>query len=278
MNRFNRGFTLVELVVAVAVLTLLVVLVTSLVNSVATITTLGNKRLDADSQARQLLDRMALDFTQMVKRPDLDYYRKSSANLQTGGNDQIAFYSMVSGYHPSTSAIRHRSPVSLVAYRVNLQNRLERMAKGLKWNGATSDAGVVFLPLTIAATWPFATDSTVDEAYAEIGPEVFRLEYHYLLTNGALSVTPATMQDVAAVVVDIAVVDPKSRVLLSDTTTPPQIGQLAQRLVDYAAGLAPGELLSTWQTALDNTTDMPRPAVSAVRLYERVFYLSPPTS
>ena len=34
-----------------------------------------------------------------------------------------------------------------------------------------------------------------------------------------------------------------------------------------------GELLSTWQTALDGITDMPRPAISGIRLYERYFYL-----
>ena len=39
-----------------------------LLNSAATITTLGHKQMDADSQARQLLDRMAIDFAQMVKR------------------------------------------------------------------------------------------------------------------------------------------------------------------------------------------------------------------
>src|SRR5437762_14198100 len=78
--RFNtsRGFTLVELLVSLGVLSLLVLFVTSLVNSAATISTLGHKRMDADSQARQLLDRMAVDFAQMVKRSDVDYYLKSS--------------------------------------------------------------------------------------------------------------------------------------------------------------------------------------------------------
>src|SRR6266480_6220315 len=56
-----RGFTLVELLVSLGVLALLVFFVTSLVNSAATITTLGHKQMDADSQARQFLDRMAVD-------------------------------------------------------------------------------------------------------------------------------------------------------------------------------------------------------------------------
>src|SRR2546426_907484 len=69
----SRGFTLVELLVSFGVLVLLVFFVTSLVNSAATITTLGHKQMDADSQARQFLDRMAIDFAKMVKRNDLDF-------------------------------------------------------------------------------------------------------------------------------------------------------------------------------------------------------------
>src|SRR4029077_16253244 len=139
MRKLSHGFTLVELLVTVVVLALLAFFVTSLVNSAATITTLGNKRMDADSQARQIFDRMAVDFAQLVKRSDVDYYLKSSANTQPG-NDQIAFYSGVSGYYPSTGS---QSPVSLVAYRIGTQNKLERLGKGLVWNGVSPDAPVV---------------------------------------------------------------------------------------------------------------------------------------
>src|SRR5437762_1367706 len=96
-----RGFTLAELLVSMGVLVLLVFLATQLLNSAATITILGHKQMDADSQARQLLDRMAVDFAQMVKRTDVDYYLKSSQPStgtppdcttcapQTDANDQL---------------------------------------------------------------------------------------------------------------------------------------------------------------------------------------------
>src|SRR6058998_1944312 len=97
--QFHRlaAFTLAELMVTVGVLVLLVLLFTQLLNSAASITTLGHKQMDADSQARQLLDRMAIDFAQMVRRSDVDYYVKSSAtppptgvrNLLQSGNDTI---------------------------------------------------------------------------------------------------------------------------------------------------------------------------------------------
>src|SRR5712671_5047592 len=73
------GFTLAELLVTTGVLVLIVFLCAQLLITAATVTTLGHKQMDADSQARQLLDRMAIDFAQMVKRSDVDYYVKSSA-------------------------------------------------------------------------------------------------------------------------------------------------------------------------------------------------------
>jgi prepilin-type N-terminal cleavage/methylation domain-containing protein len=275
VRKSNKAFTLVEMLVSITVLTLIVLLISRLFSSASALTTSGNKRMDVDGQARPLLDRIAMDFAQMVKRSDVDYYVKSSSNAQAG-NDQIAFYSVVPGYG-TTSA----SPVSLVAYRINAQNQAERMGKGLIWNGDSS-AGtpIVFLPLTIITTWTAATDNTTDPDYELIAPNVFRFEYYYVLKNGTLSDTPWDagaghtalngMQDVAAISVAIAAIDPKSRILLSDT----QIGTVAARMNDFASSMVQGALVAQWQTALDSTTDMPRPAIAGIRVYQRYFQLA----
>src|SRR5882762_1338774 len=212
-----RAFTLAELLVSIGALVLLVFLFTQLLNSAATITTLGHKQMDSDSQTRQVLDRMAIDFAQMVKRSDVDYYIKSSwfasasppgpsgvRSLLQPGNDKIAFYSTVPGYYPPNGS---QSPVSLIAYRVNPQNKLERMGKGLVWNAvSTSDTPVVFMPIplaspiptpelpdpapnpTFAPAWPsaidFAASPTPEPSVEVIGSQVFRFEYYYLLKGG----------------------------------------------------------------------------------------------
>jgi hypothetical protein len=208
------------------------------------------------------------------------------------GNDLIGFYSAVPGYFPSTP-----SPVSVVAYRINSDssnlsayNRLERMGKGLDWNGASAtDTPVVFLPMTIydVSTWPSVASSSAYDStdpakttYEVIGPQVFRFEYYYVeKATGALVAYPSTwisisavsMDDVAAIVVAMAVIDPKSQALLSSS----QIAILAGNMPDYDSSMGPGQLLAKWQSVLDSTTDMPRPAISGIRLYERYFYLSP---
>jgi hypothetical protein len=291
---YRAGFTLAELVVSVGVVVLLVLLASQLLNSAATITMLGHKQMDADSQARQLLDRMAIDFAQMVKRSDVDFFAKGTlAPNSVGGtmtgpaNDQIAFYSVVPGYYPPTGS---QSPVSLVGYRVNSAStsssytKLERLGKGLVWNGVSStDKPVVFMPLTVSATWPAAVSTSApdpDGNYEVIGPQVFRFEYYYLLNNGSFSVVPwisphtsvSGMQDVSAIVVDIAVIDPKSKVLLNNA----QITSLAGQLTDYSSGRPAGWLRTQWQTTLDGNTSLPRQAVSGIRVYERFIYLSPP--
>jgi hypothetical protein len=375
------GFTLAELLVSVGVLVLLVVLATQLLNTSATVTTLGHKQMDADSQARQLLDRIAVDFAQMVKRSDVDYYVKSSwfasgsppaplgvtgvRTLLQPGNDVIAFYSNVPGYYPTPS---YQSPISLVAYRVYNPsttpspcpncNKLERMGKGLLWNAATpSPAPVVFMPIPLASAipiaellqptpspaatpaWPEVASNTSSWSDSEvIGPQVFRFEYYYLLkgqTNPATGelwspifsdapwdtricscpaaspaptptptgtpiasptpealcchTAPDGMQDVAAVVVVIAVIDAKSKVVLLDSTTPPQIAQVASQLIDWGNTTCPGcpsqtqwqttpgLLRAQWQNKLNAITNLPRPAISGIRVYERYLYLSPPT-
>ncbi|MEY2490892.1 MAG: hypothetical protein QOC70_2834 [Verrucomicrobiota bacterium] len=276
------------MLVAISVLALLVLLVTQLINNATSVTTLGNKRMDADSQARSLFERMAQDFAQLVKRSDVSYYLKTAGTPMTG-NDLVGFYSAVQGYYPTTP-----SPISVVAYRVNsdasssvTHNCLERMGKGLDWNGAApTSIPVVFLPLTLHGTWPsVASSSAYDDpdptrrTYEIIGPQVFRFEYYYLeKTTGSLVSYPAAwtslsgvaVRDAAAIVVAIAVIDLKSKVLVSNT----QIAILGDSLPDYASGWGPGELLARWQSALDSVANIPRPVTSGIRLYERYFPIS----
>jgi hypothetical protein len=305
----ESGFTLAELLVSMGVLVLLVLLFTQLLNSAATITILGHKQMDADSQARELLDRMSVDFAKMVKRKDVDYYLKSSSGSasdcgvcrnQVGENDQAAFYTSTPGYYATSPAptpdYKYRSPLSVVTYRINSDSsRMERMGKGLPWNGAsTSWTPVMFLPQTIggpqpvSGNWPSAVSSNAtDSSYEVIGPQVFRFEYYYLLKNGNFSSTPwytassvRGMRDVTAIIADIAVIDPKSKVLVTNA----DLATLAGTLTDYGGAATgncpspnwqtPGEQRRQWQCTLDSTTGLPRTAISGIRVYERYFYLN----
>jgi hypothetical protein len=80
------------------------------------------------------------------------------------------------------------------------------------------------------------------------------------------------MQDVAAIIVDVAAIDSKSKALLSNSN----ITTLIQTLADYN-GQVPGALIANWRSTLDGNASLPRPALAGIRLYERYFYISPPT-
>ena len=232
-HRTRGGFTLAELLVSVFVLALLVFMFAQLMTSATAITRSEHKHVDTDSQARAVFDRMALDFAQMLKRTDVDYYVKQRNGYKGHGNghgwgqgkngdkgsDQMAFFSHVPGYYPSGA----QSPISLVAYRVNeststnaAYGRLERLAKGLLWNGVDNGTGqnatypIVFSPGQLIACngacdpWASAWSPAInndnnaasrDDNYEVIGPGVFRFEYFYLLKNGRVTDWPWDRRD-----------------------------------------------------------------------------------
>ena len=323
--RGAASFTLAELLVTLGVIVVLVLLFAQLLKSAATVTTLGHKQMDADSQARELLDRMAVDVMQMVKRSDVNYHLKidpapatnttdcqQSPVLECGtqrpGNDEMAFYSNVPGYYASSSTGSQQGPVSLVGYRINssataLGNKMERLGAGLVWNGV-STSNVPSTPITFLTAlnpWGPSTVGNPPNTLDIVGPHVFRFEYYYLLKgqvvngttyNPVFSGTPWDtriaghttvngMGDVAAIVADIAVLDPRGRAILDNSAQVPppndNITVLAGTLSDYN-GQAPGVLLSTWRNAIDGNTSLPRAALSGIRLYERYLYLSSPTN
>jgi prepilin-type N-terminal cleavage/methylation domain-containing protein len=298
----QRGFTLVELLVSITLLALMVTLLARLIVNATNTIQIGQKRIDVDGQVRPLFERMALDFSQMVQRSDVDFYGKgtTTGGAMTGGalstiNDKIAFYSGVPGDYAAGS----QSPFSVIAYKVNsstattskdVYTRCQRMAYGLLMNGDSSDVKngpLVFGPTNISDIWTSVkSNATTDSKYEVASAQVFRFEYYYLLTNGSFSVVPwntglghtdpSGLRDVAAIIVAVAAIDQTSRVLLSSDNA--QVATIAAKLPDYAVTMGPGQLLAQWQSKLisDATIKaMPRPAINGIRFYERAFYLNP---
>ena len=292
LRRSTRGFSLVELMVSITVLLLALSCITQMFNSAVVATGGGYKRMDADTQARMVLDRIAFDISRIVKRTDIDYYfQKNTGSSTLPGNDQMAFYSETSGYYPSGVTDSTKvSNQSLVGYRINSSNQLERLNKALVWNGVTaSDSPMVFLPQTLLGTWPGIAPTgsgTADSSYQVIGDQVFRLEFSYLVQNSTNNaqlsdkpyLAPSTaingMQDVVAIVVDIAVLDAKSRAILNSTA----LQNAAVNLPDVSGTTISGNALpaSTWKAKItSNSLGLPASANAQVRVYQRYCYLTP---
>jgi len=285
------GFTLLELLVAAAVLVMLVIIIAQLVQSGNLLIAGSRRHLSADEQARAVFSRFDQDLARMPQRTDLSAVLSSS-------NNAIFFFSEAPGFYGSPSATADHNTLSLVGYRVNTNAQLDRLGKGLSWTNlpsltyATNAPAATSTPLassTIPGAWapvigtaPAYGDG-IDSDYHLLADGVFRIFYCFQAPSGGFSLSVATnalqpqFQNVAAIVLTLAVLDGDSRKTVSD------VSKLAAALPDptaaiVASGTLPAQL---WQDAVDNVTQfstaagIPATTASRVRIYQRTFALGP---
>lgn len=103
----KRGFTLVEILVALSVLGVLAVLMVQMTDATGRTIRLSDRLVDAASQARLAFDRIGLDMGALVKRSDADFV----AGQPVAGGNALLFLSELA----SQGGDRN---LSLVAYRL----------------------------------------------------------------------------------------------------------------------------------------------------------------
>jgi prepilin-type N-terminal cleavage/methylation domain-containing protein len=327
----RAGFTIVELLAATAVLTVLLLIVSQMVSSTSRTVGHDERRLDSDANARMTFDRMQMDFDGMPKRGDLDVsFRKTN-----GKSGSFFFYSQAPG--STTAAAADRNTLSLVGYAVDSEYRLDRYGRGLQWDGGANNS-VNFLTFAAGNLTPedqstidgsFGTDlepptTTVpNDPWQILSDSVFRMEICFLLKDGSYSTYPAIgvtstaspqagetvagtravakgskdglnaylcvtgasggvnavwqpigLGDVQAVIVTLALLDKKSRVIAQD-----DLPTAAGDLPDAPDGVVTADKLpaQTWQniveTKLQNAAN--KKTWGNVRIYQRAIYLNP---
>ncbi len=136
----------------------------------------------------------------------------------------------------------------------------------------------------IFSNWSGAIDGSVTDLNEPGGPDVFRLEYYYVIRTGGSQAPvlsgvpwrsghsgPEGLADVAALGVVIALIDAKARALLPEGS----LDELTGAMTDFSPSLAhPGELEAGWRDAV-KASSLPRAAASSIRIYRRGFYFSP---
>jgi prepilin-type N-terminal cleavage/methylation domain-containing protein len=281
----QRGFTLVELLVACSILALLVVLVAQMVGSASSVTGNSKKRLDADDEARLVFDRLAGDINGMVKRRDIN-----PLFLASNGNDSFYFYSQAPAY--STNAAASNSQVALIGYAVtNSGIGLVRFSAGQSWDGLRfSNPSLT----SITATSP--------TNFHVIAPNVFRMEFALLMKPGSVNNTnglgPVTnvgtvsingtnvifqtnnagqaCKDFSGIVLAIALLDPTSRQVVG-TNALTNLASLmgdANVITEITSGALNGSLtngipVDTWRTNALINSGIPPAARAQIRVYQR---------
>ncbi len=272
---------------------MLVILIGHLMSGASLAINQSGKRMDSDSQVRVIFDRMANDFGAIIRRQDVDYIF-----AKQNGNDTMYFFSQAAKYFDSSISDSAKSSLALVGYRINSGFQLERLSRGLTWDGqvgpSPAPGSMVFLtpsgsltPLsgsTIAGNWaaavgsgPSYSDGAGDD-YHIIGDQVYRLEVSFLQTNGTLSTSITSyngLQGVSAIIVALGMLDRTSRLLAappSGQITSPIGTPMVNALPDAIDGTSP---LQTWKASSYLTTSgISQAAASQLRIYERTFFFS----
>ena len=164
----QRAFTLVEILVSIAVLVLMIVMVAQLTSNASKATSASTKQVAADVQAQLVFSQMQNDFDGMSKDKAQDdfFWKNNGTGTNNGANDVFFFYAEAIGFYfgnADASNPYNQAPSGVVGYRVNnlttwsgsypqttYPNQcLYRVGKGLIWEGNISDVasaeGPVFL-------------------------------------------------------------------------------------------------------------------------------------
>lgn len=270
-----RGFSLIEILVAFAVLALLAVLFVQALNATSGVVAQSSKDLDVHADMRQALDRLTMDLAAKVRRDEVP-----TNVLKQPGNDALIFKSSVPA--APENGMNPRG-IALVAYRVSNLGpsgnssdpiHLQRSSQALTWSN--SARVLEFIDPTAGTPVPSAPP---DAAFDALGPGVFRFEVTYIAAEGPhqsleRSDFPSTSREfdrnVAALVVTVAALDRESRRILSDPQR--QIADLAESFPDSENGTSTIDAWSQLASESDRlATDagIPLRAASAVRVMQR---------
>jgi prepilin-type N-terminal cleavage/methylation domain-containing protein len=208
--RANRdGLTLLEVIVAMAVLSLLLLALAQAAERASMTVFSSTQRLRSDHQAEAIFERISADLRRIPARHDIDlvFHRPS-------GNDALYFISESPAYFIGDPSASLRSPLALMGYRVDAGATLLRLSKGLTWEGVPGiEAGgaPVFLtapapmlpPIvesTLGGRWPRALDPTNSSAFqgTDVHPlcqRVVRFEYCFEMRPGRHGTLPAAFSN-----------------------------------------------------------------------------------
>jgi hypothetical protein len=248
----DGAFTILEVLVAMAVF----LMVVSLVDGTMRVTSHSQRRINADDGTRQALDRMTADFSHAIVRADLPVRIEKNAS-----NDSITFFAKAEGYSPGRG-------ISMIGYRVSTKG-LERGAEATGW----TNSALGFTTVSAAIANPTYLQ-IADTNYETVAPEIFRLEFAFLMGDGAISNSAvgssvvsiassprtSTTNTIRGVIVGVATLDTRVRKMFPNPLVFPD----AANNVD---------ILSGWNANISNAS-LPLPVRESLRIYKRTLLIN----
>ncbi len=261
-NKQDRagGFTLMELMVTMAILTVILLMALQVTESSRNAIRVSEGRSVNDAIARRAFDQIARDLSQMIIREDARIEFKSQS-----GNDKVAFLTHARGL-TSSEAVGERA-VSLVSYELLHDNTLgEQLVRGSR--GHQFDDGAA-AALSLDPTKPFPV--IAPDNLQPVSNNIVRFEVEYLIqrpTGITREITPPdTSENLRGLVVSLVTLDDRGRKAIR----PAGIPDLAVKFTDATSTK---NTLEAWTKTRDDLTKSGYPGVSkevlqSIRCYQR---------
>jgi len=268
----GEGFTLIEILVSVALLALLSTIFVSLLGTTSRMYTRGKVSAEINAEAMAILETMARDLQSAVVRPDLIPVGGS------GSSKTLNFVAKISGSVSADVSMPSAGPtsmrkLSLVSYRVSSSvPALERVNLPILWNDATS---ANLIPLGDLSSNPYAVldqISSGDDRAQKILNGVLGFSWALIQKSGAVAdQLPTDWQSDPPVAfrISLAVADSRAVDVLEATGREQEVRQIFSQ---YPTN--PGvSALTEWNQAMAGLSDLPSDVQSGIYLYERVVAL-----
>lgn len=303
----KKGFSLIEILVAMTVLSILALMLSEMTRSTQRTTEQSSRGIDAATQARTLFDRIGEDIANMVVRDDIDYvFQNVDTTSSYEDTDLLRFVTQLPAPNEVGSAnlenYNFNRRISLVAYRVGqdsvgrpvvtrgtlpiyqpvdpLKSQADALKHfmGINENGTPNDLtdDTVFPLPTIPAD--FAPGATFySNKYDIVGPGVFRMEVGFQLkSTGELAetvTTPVNINDISSIAVSIAVINERNIRIINNPT---DLEAVANNFAPFNPSAGDKHPLEPWVDYMNtNPTTYGgslRPTVQeSIKVYQRFF-------
>ncbi|MBN8711999.1 MAG: hypothetical protein BGO12_06255 [Verrucomicrobia bacterium 61-8] len=256
-SRVQSAFTLIELLLAFAVLSLLLILLAQAVGAVQQTWLSGVARIDNFSKARVILGMIDRDLQSAVLRPDL------AAFLDENGNPACAFYTQISG-------VNGNRRLSLVRYsQTNFAtNAVFRRA----------DYGLDFSTNSMTLATTNKLPDLAKAVEQEVAEGVLRFEWQFVAADGTFQpgyrfdyTNPEASSNTRSVIISLLALDDRAIKIGSET------GKLDALLQKFSGTPATGQTYaSLWNAVIQNpsfSAGLPAPLTGGVRVFERHYPL-----
>ncbi|MES2308558.1 MAG: prepilin-type N-terminal cleavage/methylation domain-containing protein [Verrucomicrobiota bacterium] len=275
-SRSRKSFSLTELMIAIAITSVLMFFFTQILGTVERTIKLSTQMIDSTSQARFVFDRIGLDLKSMPIRSDIDYHMTNAPMKED-------FLRILSGiYGPEGNR-----PLSLIGYQImtdeNGIDGLYRGVRGYSWDTmgfmgfSSNQSAPSLLNLPEGLTLR-------DKDYEEIGSGIFRAEIAFQIKNTGKILrdppfvtstnrySPARaiqITNIGSVIVTLATFDVKYKKMMNQ-----ELSDLLRSKFPIAPeGITPAAF---WNTNLEYhfpefAEGLPKPVAQSVRVFQRFY-------